>query len=506
VRVYKRKGDLNTTPTQRAEAIVPGRRIQLKSPIDLSADVNGYLSFRVNREVDSEVSLSLLTDAGALSTFRITAENTIEIGSDCSVASTADSYPAADRLGSSVPAGSACLVVIRITGQATARDIVSCKVMDPDALIPEREPFLYHNIDDRGNTSITTEWNLSKKTVSSDSITAIAFEFNAREASCKDFRAAPNYRAVVHEPTRTSAKKYQVNLAGRPPDITVVEPFFQRPDIAEGPPAAGKLVRHQLAEYQDTDVHHLLYLPENWDPREKYPVLIEYNGNGAYVDQSKGFGYGISGGRDYIWAVLPFVNKDRRTEADWWWGKKEYTVEYAKKAVPMICRAWGGDPDRVVLVGCSRGAIACNYIGLHDDEIAQLWRAMVPNSHYDAIREWNWGMSDEDKYRAVERVKRLGETPQFICGEYHLRENHTDANDLKAVRDGRYTDMAVAVRELDLVPQSERELIREFITRHYPQGNITFVDLPFVNHTSAWVFMDIPEREMVRSWLREVLR
>jgi hypothetical protein len=304
----------------------------------------------------------------------------------------------------------------------------------------------------------------------------------------------------------TSADQFSVNLTGRPPDITVVEPFFEMPDITEGTPGAGKLVRQFLPGYDGTEVHHLLYLPVNWKPHKKYPVIIEYNGNGAYVDGTSGFGYGISGGTDYIWAVLPFVNEDRKTEADVWWGKKEYTVEYAKRAVRMICEEWGGDADRVVLTGVSRGAIACNYIGLHDDEIARLWRAMVPSSHYDGRTDWFWGMSEEDAYRASERIQRLGDTPQLILGEYHLRENHTDANDLKAVRDGGYTDMEAAIRELDLVPLSVQEGVRDFIETNYPNGNITFVDLPFVNHTYAWVYMDIPERKMVRRWLREVLK
>ena len=292
---------------------------------------------------------------------------------------------------------------------------------------------------------------------------------------------------------------------GRPPDVLVIERIFQKPDISDGDPASGKLVRQYLPEYKGTEVHHLLFLPENWETDKKYPVIIEYNGNGSLVDQTGANGYGISGGKDYIWAVLPFVNEDKRTETDWWWGKKENTVDYAKKAIPAICEAWGGDKDRVVLTGVSRGAIACNYIGLHDDEIADLWAAMVPVSHYDGRLDWRWEMSKEDAYRAAERVKRLGDTPQLICGEYHLRENHTDANDLKAVREGSYTDMEVAIKELDLIPQSESEGIRDFISEHYPEGNIIFIDLPFVNHTNAWLFMNVPEREMVRSWLNEVL-
>mgnify|MGYP001605240149 CR=1 FL=1 len=160
----------------------------------------------------------------------------------------------------------------------------------------------------------------------------------------------------------------------------------------------------------------------------------------------------------------------------------------------------------MVLIGMSRGAIACNYIGLHDNEIANLWRAMIPNSHYDGRTDWRWNMSSEDAtIGAVERLRRLGDTPQFICGEYHLRINHTDENDFKAVRDGGYTDMAIAIRELDLVPMSEKEGIRKFVQTNYPQGNFTFVDLPFVNHTNDWLFMDIPERKMVRDWLLEVL-
>ena len=89
--------------------------------------------------------------------------------------------------------------MVRITGQPTGKDIVSCKFMDAEASIPEKEPFLYHNLDDRGNTSITTEWDLSNKTASSELITAVEFAFNNSVASCSEFRAAPNYLAVVHE-------------------------------------------------------------------------------------------------------------------------------------------------------------------------------------------------------------------------------------------------------------------------------------------------------------------
>ena len=127
VRIYKRAGDFNTTPTQQADSIVPGRPVELKSPIDLSMEENSYFSFLVNRQAACDVSLSLLTDAGALSTLHITTENSFQIDSGSSVASTADSHPAKDRLGSSLPVGSDFLVLVRITGQSAAKDIVSCR-------------------------------------------------------------------------------------------------------------------------------------------------------------------------------------------------------------------------------------------------------------------------------------------------------------------------------------------------------------------------------------------
>ena len=50
-----------------------------------------------------------------------------------------------------------------------------------------------------------------------------------------------------------------------------------------------------------------------------------------------------------------------------------------------VCEQYGGDRAAVILTGFSRGAIACNYLGLHNEEIAGLWRAFIPYSHYDGV-------------------------------------------------------------------------------------------------------------------------
>lgn len=71
-------------------------------------------------------------------------------------------------------------------------------------------------------------------------------------------------------------------LAEGYPDISTVPADLTIPPIETGSPRAGARVAVTPPEYKDTDVHHVLYLPVNWEPEKKYPVLVEYAGNGNY--------------------------------------------------------------------------------------------------------------------------------------------------------------------------------------------------------------------------------
>jgi len=270
--------------------------------------------------------------------------------------------------------------------------------------------------------------------------------------------------------------------AARPaklPDIKTVPADLKTPDMVEGAPMAGKRVKVTAPEYKDTEVHHALYLPTDWKPDAecKYPVIVEYAGNGPYRnrygDTSAGkvegsnLGYGISGGKGFIWLCLPYVNSKKKINQRQWWGDVDATVEYCKKNVPRVCKQYGGDPSRVILIGFSRGAIACNYIGLHDDEIAKLWRAFVPYSHYDGVRKW--GYKGSDRVSALERLKRLKGRPQFICMENSIDETK------------RYIESTGA------------------------KGDFTFVVTPFRNHNDRWAHRDSPQRRQLRKWVAKVL-
>jgi hypothetical protein len=255
-----------------------------------------------------------------------------------------------------------------------------------------------------------------------------------------------------------------MDLETVPHDLTV-------PPVTNQAPAPGRRARQIDEEYAGSDVHHLLYLPTDWKAGEKYPVIVEYAGNKYETSPGtvagSNLGYGISGGEGVIWVCMPFVDTQRGENALTWWGDIEATLAYCKKTVKGICSEYGGDPSRLFLVGFSRGAIACNYIGLHDDEIAALWRGFICHSHYDGVQPWPYAASDQKA--AAARLERLANRPQFISNE-----NDVDATE-------------------------------NYLARVCPEGNFTFLALPFAEHTDTWVLRDIPERRSIRQWFGRVL-
>lgn len=260
------------------------------------------------------------------------------------------------------------------------------------------------------------------------------------------------------------------NLNSLPSDLTV-------PTVTHDKPQDGKRVWQTNPGFENTKIAHALYLPSDWKPGKTYPVIIEYPGNGGFKnalgDRSQGrvqdckLGYGLSGGKGMIWVSLPFADPETGKHAIKWWGNPDATADYCKQTVARICREYGGDSKNVFLVGFSRGAIACNYIGLRDDEIAALWKAMLLHSHYDGVRKWNY--ADSDSASARKRLARLGTRPQFIS-----HERSTQATE-------------------------------DFLKASQSQGQFTFMALPYPNHSDEWVLKDIPERTRARKWLQTIV-
>jgi hypothetical protein len=264
-------------------------------------------------------------------------------------------------------------------------------------------------------------------------------------------------------------------------DVRAVPPDLTTPPMTAGEPFPGRLVKAVTAGYESTGVYHALYLPTNWKPHQLYPVIVEYAGNGSYTnrygDYSNGsvegsnLGYGISAGENFIWVCLPFVavTNGVKSNARYWWGNVEETVTYCERTVRAVCKRYGGDTNAVILAGFSRGAIAGNYIGLHNDEIASLWRAFVLHSHYDGVIT-NWHYADADRTSALGRLQRLKGRPQFIS-----QEGSTEAT-------------------------------RIYLQQTGIKAPFTFQALNYRNHCDDWVLRDLPERHQLRAWLQSVLK
>ena len=200
------------------------------------------------------------------------------------------------------------------------------------------------------------------------------------------------------------------------------------PPLTDQGPQPGKRAAVTAPEYAGTKVRHLIALPDDWTPDWKargksWPVIAEYTGNyfptsGSTGEvEGAGLGYGVSRGKA-IWVVLPYVAKDRQKNERTWWGEIDATVGYAKTNLPRICAEFGGDPKKVVLCGFSRGAIGVSFLGLHDNDVAQLWCGLWAHDHFDGMLEWKghaWG-SPLARYReeATGRLRRLAGRPLLV--------------------------------------------------------------------------------------------
>jgi hypothetical protein len=278
---------------------------------------------------------------------------------------------------------------------------------------------------------------------------------------------------------------YSETLFTQEPNLRDIPRDLLIPPLSDKQPSPGTRVRLTTITYPEASVYHILFLPANWQPRQRYPILVEFAGNGNYSnrfgDKSTGkpedcvMGYGLSGGQDYIWLVLPYIEKrpdGSLANCLQWWGDIAETKKYCLKTLESVCVQYGGDRERIVLCGFSRGSIGCNYFGLHDDEIAKIWCGFFCHSHYDGVRSWPYHGSD--RAAALTRLKRLGHRPQWISHE------ETTADIDNYLR-------SIEIEGAEIVNQC------------------TFEKIPFPNHSAEWLLCDLPQRESARKWLRQVL-
>lgn len=296
-------------------------------------------------------------------------------------------------------------------------------------------------------------------------------------------------------------------------DIREVPADLVVPPLTSSPPSPGSRTIAQVpgwlsANGSASNAYFTLYLPPDFSLEGPLlPVIIELPGNGPFEspwgDTSSGrpedtyLGFGLTGGRGAVWAAVAPLTAGGECDQTLWWGcpalgplspeqppvyappttgcpsstNVNETVDFLMAVTQYIVEAFRGDPARVVLAGFSRGAIGVNYLGLHSDRVAALWRASIAYAHYDGQpMDRAWPYPDSGPPASYTRLQRLAGRPQFICAELNSTLSET-------------------------MPYLEGAGVRV---------NATFTSTGFCNHNSAWVLRPSPARDRLRAWWRAV--
>lgn len=239
------------------------------------------------------------------------------------------------------------------------------------------------------------------------------------------------------------------------------------PSLQSGSPGAGKRVKVNLPGYGQ-GVYYILYLPKNWTPGKKWPVIVEYPGNKwnqiintGYPDDCK-MGYGISAGKDVILASVPFLTADKQNMTKQWWDNApQNTVDFTMDVVNQIKNQYSGDANNIFVAGFSRGSVATNAIGLYNNTIASVWKGFINYGHYDGS----------------------------------IYTNVNDARD----RLNRLNGRAVILIDSDLSQE------KAAIGSNLSKGKFTFLEQAFQGHDDVWTLKNIPERQKLRNWFWNVV-
>lgn len=240
------------------------------------------------------------------------------------------------------------------------------------------------------------------------------------------------------------------------------------PPLTEGVPAPGTYTKIVAPEYAGKGVYHGLYLPPDWQPGLRWPVIVEspcnkYQGFLGKVDDTR-LGYHLAGCRSYIVIVFPYIQADANLDSGW--GDVPAAVAYWDLNLRRALAEFGGDPGAVIGAGFSRGAISTSYVGLHSELIADHWLGFFMHSHADVVTN----LTPDQGAGSAARMGRVdGRAALLSWG---------------AAGDGGMANSQKGVA-----------LLASF------GDPVTTLAVPGVGHTDAWIVDDATSRASAQDWL-----
>lgn len=240
------------------------------------------------------------------------------------------------------------------------------------------------------------------------------------------------------------------------------------PPLTDGAPSPGAYVKVVAPEYAGKGVYHGLYLPPDWQPGRRWPVIVEspcnkYQGFLGKVDDTR-LGYHLAGCRSFIVVVFPYIQADANLDSGW--GDVPAAVAYWDLNLRRTLAEYGGDPGSVIGAGFSRGAISTSYVGLNSELIADHWLGFFMHSHADVITNLT---PDQGAGSAVRMGRVDGRAALLSWG---------------AAGDG---GMANSQKGVALLTANG--------------DPVTTLAVPGVGHTDAWMIDDPVARASAQDWL-----
>ncbi len=309
-------------------------------------------------------------------------------------------------------------------------------------------------LDDGSNTPVPARWSVDEPGLAR--VTRYGGSLSARDTTAGVVTISAEFEGTVA--TAEVAVTIASERSSCPP----------RPPLTDGPPAPGAFVRVVAPEYVGTGVYHAVYLPPDWAPGRRYPVIVEspcnaYESFTGEVDDAR-LGYHLSGCERYVWIVLPYIQG--QANLDYGWGELDVTLEYWRTNLRRTLEQVGGDPGAVLIGGFSRGAIGASWVGLQDGAIADAWLGFYLHSHADVVSP----LTPDGGAGSMVRMGRVAGRASLLS--WGAVDDGGEANSVKGAA-----------------------LLGSF---GYP---VTTLAVPGVGHTDAWILEDAASRATAQAWL-----
>lgn len=187
VRVFKPARQLATRPSQALRMVVDAGQLDVsgpvatvaegielgdgasaswpvETPVSAFAEHPVYVSLVVRKSGPGVIKFSLRDDDGApLAQFGVDDANSLLAGFR-SMADTGTASPAVEAADAFFAPEKRYLLVGRLTpARRGGHPAISLSAFPLDAPLPDREPFFYLNIDERGNTAVNNGWHINQK-------------------------------------------------------------------------------------------------------------------------------------------------------------------------------------------------------------------------------------------------------------------------------------------------------------------------------------------------------